>query len=352
MINRFTLSKLHTEKIAYLEKEKKQLSNYVLNLSELRKKYKSQGEKDFKLYKEIYSLSNKVKELNKNTEEVEYFSKICPILKEYDNNSKKAEVYNKYLLATGSSDAKIIIEKIDHIELGSICHKCKKGILIDAEHNIICNECDFFEEKSRFDEELLEFKDLDRITFKTRFCYKKNLHFNKIISKAQYNFACTIIPEDLEHIFSEFKKNKITTVNINYAVVKMLLKKMSKFNEKNMTKYYDFIPYIINTYKGIQAPIIDAELKNDLDEMFAKVEKAFILLIKGKKEFNYRSSFLNFHFVIRKMLEKLGGPTKKYEDLIVHFPLLKNEKLINNLDLMWKVICAHYNWDFVPTIIT
>ena len=58
-----------------------------------------------------------------------------------------------------------------------------------------------------------------------------------------------------------------------------------------------------------------------------------------------RKNFLNYPYVIRKILELNGD-----KDYINQFPILKSEKRILEHDKIWYKLCKIMNMEFIPTI--
>lgn len=353
--DRVTLESKHLEIINNFKNRRESIPLLNKRLYSLKLKYEKQNEKDFRLFNEIQNLETQIKQNNieiVDAEESEYFVNTHNILDEYrsrhdDKNHihSISQLHNKYMSIV---DPKNNIYTSDDENVEIICKTCgsleiiKDGVCID------CGTC--VGNSSSVISDTPEFKDSDRITVKVPFHYKKSSYFEKIKNQFQAKIIPNIQKEDIEIIGREIKRNRINKENVNYDIFKELLKRLSKTNgNKRFTGYYKFIPYFLDYYFGIPAPKMSSNLEFKLNSYFLQVEKAFITCIKGKEEFDNRSSIPNSEFTMYKLLELLGGDEGVYDDLLPYFRLLKDVNKLKFLDKMWKKICEYNKWFFIPT---
>lgn len=55
-----------------------------------------------------------------------------------------------------------------------------------------------------------------------------------------------------------------------------------------------------------------------------------------------RANYLNYHLVIRHLLELLNDP--RADELMEHFPTLKSREPQTKQEAVWKKICQELNW--------
>lgn len=354
--NRFTLESKHQQIINDFDNRRKSIDKRKNRLDLLKQKYEKQKIKDYKIFNEICELEKDLNVNKINKEEFSYLTNTIDIINEYRNrhNNKNhkniSELHNAYMTIIDPNyisgyDSEKYIKKILK------CNNC------DSNSNIvdgICCDCGFcIDGDESYITTVPEFKDKERIDIKTPFHYKKSSYFEKIKLQFQAKIIPNIPSKDMDIIMEEMNRNRINSKNANYYVMRDLLKRLSKTvtgeKPKRFANYYKYIPYLLNRFQNIPSPSLSPELENELNKIFLKVESCFLEKIKGKPEFNYRSSILNSEYIMYKSLELLGGDEGLYDYLLPYFRLLKDKEKLEFLDSMWKVICEHYGWIFIPT---
>ena len=108
----------------------------------------------------------------------------------------------------------------------------------------------------------------------------------------------------------------------------------------NLNKYYEHIAHIINRLNGLPPPIITKDIEDKIRIMFSAVNSAWGEIPKKPKK-----NFLNYNYVLYKFVELLDRDEYK-----VLFPLLKSRDKIVSHDVVWKEICEKLGWEFLRTI--
>ena len=213
-----------------------------------------------------------------------------------------------------------------------ICQSCFKGELIplDDEGQLICNVC-FINTPYLVENDKPSYKEPPKeVCF---YAYKKINHMKEIIAQFQGKETTQILPEVIEKIKQQIKKERINIEQLTYIKTKEILKKLE------LSKYYEHIAFIKNKL-GIPPPVLSPELEESLYNYFIEIQSPYAQSCP-----DYRINFLNYYYVLYKLLELLGE-TKYLPDI----PLLKDREKLIEQDEIWKKICNILCWEFIPTV--
>ena len=384
--NRVTLGKMHNEIVSDYKNspsDKKKLEDkLVILLNE----YENQKTKDYRTFNEIASTREQIEAIKVKKDSFdEYMVNTSLIRFEYNNRheevgsgSKNADVDKgkdvdanvganvgenengkKHTISQIHAKYMSIVDPFNHNYMSDdeeddldSCDDCNGFLVRDTVKGCIsCADCGKVCDNQILFAETPEFSDMDRFTIKTPFHYEKSSNFEKIMKQFQAKSMIKMSMEDVDIIEKELIRNKIDAKNANNDILKNILKTMSRTVHKRFAKYYGYIPYLMSRFYGVEAPNIDCELEDKLNMMFVDTEKLFNKYIKGRPEFNNRSSILNIKYLMYKFLQLLGGEEGKYDEILQYFPLLKSREKMMSLDLMWKEICKHNpEWTFIQTV--
>jgi len=285
-----------------------------------------------KLFEEkIEMLTNNIKEISSNHEELDYFYNTMDILVDYYDTdpltSNKATLLNDYLKITNQTTNKLSHKTI--LE----CPECKTEMTVHQHDGlIVCTSC------GRSNDILL---DTDKPNYKEPVqasknytAYKRKNHLNERINQFQAKETIDIPKEIYEEIKLEIKKLRLDNDSINHKIMRDILKKLGH------NKYYEHITHII-CFLTCKLPItISREAEHKIDMMFEEIQEPFEVY-KPKN----RKSCLNYNYLMHKFFELL-----ELDDFLIYFPLLKNREKLQEVDATWKQICDHLNWEFIPSI--
>lgn len=212
-----------------------------------------------------------------------------------------------------------------------ICAVCKIGEMmpLDDEGILICNACSAHipflieNEKNSYKEPPKE------VCF---YSYKKITHFKEIVAQFQAKETTQIPDEHIELIEAQIRKERLQLSDLSYKNMKDILKKI------DLNKYYEHIAFIKNKL-GIPPPIFSQELEETLFNLFMEILAPYFHVCPYD-----RVNFLNYHFVLFKLLELLGE--SKY---LADIPMLKDPIKIVEQDMIWAQICAIVDWEAIPT---
>ena len=413
--SRITLDAKHNEIIKNFKEEQKNLKKYYLELkSEEEKLEKIQKDSSIALnpedLTEIFSIQNNIDELKekiKNIElqskETDYFIKTGNILYEYYNEmddvakqeddsqpSKKKEKKEKKKVAIGENEPKIgaffgIPSKQDEIEENNEGKRVlKMNDFVQMGTNI--------DRASKLDAYLSKIDKSygirGKIHNKIDFCKKCKITYNKdyelIVNHIEGFMSClkcghmeyVIIESDkpnykdpppeatyfaykrtnhLNEILNQIQAKESTDIPdevldaVREEIRKERIKDLTELTNKkiryylrklNLNKYYEHIAHIINRLNGLPPPIITKDIEDKIRIMFSAVNSAWGEIPKKPKK-----NFLNYNYVLYKFVELLDRDEYK-----VLFPLLKSRDKIVSHDVVWKEICEKLGWEFLRTI--
>ena len=245
-----------------------------------------------------------------------------------NNNNDNKNIVQKYLSNVDESflDINAFVRPTD------ICQSCFKGELIplDDEGQLICNVC-FVNTPYLVENDKPSYKEPPKeVCF---YAYKKINHMKEIIAQFQGKETTQILPEVIEKIKQQIKKERINLEQLTYIKTKEILKKLE------LSKYYEHIAFIKNKL-GIPPPVLSPELEESLYNYFIEIQAPYAQSCP-----DYRINFLNYYYVLYKLLELLGE--KKY---LSDIPLLKDREKLIEQDEIWKKICNILCWEFIPTV--
>jgi len=365
-----TIDAIHNDFINDINNEKKNLNNYneflkkinmdILRLEERELKNLSDIElenyKNLKYEKKEYE--KKIKHINDNNDECEYFTKTSQLLFYYyedekkenkpnvinffktqeteDNidkyeNMDKSYIIKEYLNKTDNNilDKDNYIKKIDI----NICKNCNiEKKIIQSEGILLCDQCGYID-NILIDAEKPSYKEPPKeIVY---FAYKRINHFNEWLAQFQAKESTDIPKEVFDKIILELKKERIENIAIiTNQKLRTILKKLK------LNKYYEHIPHIINRLNGLPPRCMSNEMEQKLRQMFKDIQIPWIKFCPEN-----RKNFLSYSYVLHKFCELL-----EYDEFLDSFPLLKSREKLHQQDIIWKQICEFLNWEFIKSI--
>jgi len=240
----------------------------------------------------------------------------------------RANIYDQYMSKTDKNF--VLKNEGSNID---ICKDCgiEKTLYI-SDGKLICNSCG---------EETTILVDSDKPSYKdpprevSYFAYKRINHFNEWLAQFQAKES-TDIPQDVyDNIIIELKKERIVNMSdLTPQKLREILKKLKK------NKYYEHIPHIINKLNGIPPPIMSREIEEELRRMFKEIQLPFHKFCPEN-----RKNFLSYSYVLHKFVQLL-----ELDEFLPCFMLLKSREKLNQQDQIWKQICEHLKWQYIPSI--
>lgn len=293
-------------------------------------------------------------------EEAEYLLNVMPILKEYhqqseapcpsapkkmvlgiasvENTSIKGQLYKRYMAEIENNTD--YLQKIhddalraSH-QLESTCADCPGEVLIQTNDDMVCPKCarcfnyqEWGMNNLSFDQRINEVIPI--------YSYKRSNHFLEWIGRLQSKGAVQIPVDVIDALKLELRKARIVDAkDIDQKKVKFYLKKLK------LSKYFDHVATITTILTGKRPPQFSADLEGKLKDMFDEIQKPFELYCPKT-----RKNFLSYSYVLRKMFELLGE-----DSYLEYLPTLKSSLKLYQQDQIWKKICEHLKWEYIPTV--
>lgn len=161
-------------------------------------------------------------------------------------------------------------------------------------------------------------------------CYKRLVHYKFWIKRLQGK-----------------EQNKVTSViiqEIKDLMVKDNYQGVHYWNTRNAMKrlgyslYYDNTIYIMSRIRGTPLVLLSKKQEAILIQMFLNLQQAFLQVSQG------RANMLSYPYIIKKICE-----IKKWNNMARVIPTLKSHLRIHIQDELWKKVCIHMGWPFIPT---
>jgi len=188
----------------------------------------------------------------------------------------------------------------------------------------MCYECGCFIDKPEF-----IVTDLYNYRAQPKRLYQRLDHFKEVLGQFQGREGKQIPPEILQQIRNELPVfSEATAVDVKKAMRKLKL-----------TKYMENFYYILFAVTGKQPPYIKREIEDKIVRMFKMVNRVW-----GTVERDKRRSFLNYYYVLFKLLELMGQT-----ELLPQVPLLRTRLRLRQHDFIWKKLCEELGWTWKQT---
>jgi hypothetical protein len=165
--------------------------------------------------------------------------------------------------------------------------------------------------------------------------YQRKNHFKEWLIQLQAKETTEIPAEVIEMILVELHKIHFTNLaELDHHLIRKILKKLG------LSKYYENIFHIIYRLNGLQPPTLSRETEEQLLCYFKQIEDPFRLYKKKN-----RKNILRYSFILYKLCELLD-----LDSFLPCFRLLKNRSKLMEQDAVWKMICEHLQWEFIPSL--
>lgn len=163
--------------------------------------------------------------------------------------------------------------------------------------------------------------------------YKRINHFNEHLAQIQAKETTDIHQSVYNNIQDEMKRRRKRPEDLNYILLRDILKKLS------YSRYYEHIPYMIFKINGKNPPIMTREMEDELRRKFRMTLKPF-----EKYKQTKRKNYLKYSYALYKLCQLLC-----YDDFLPCCPLFKSKEKLRQQDITWKKICDDLNWKFYPS---
>ena len=323
-----------TNNLIIIEKEEeiKKIKSKIRNFKKEKDDYYLKNYNLIFNYFEDKQTINENKNIKKNASNFFFFNKLTTDEEKNETvkNDKKTILNNHTRYFKNNNFNAINFE--DFIFDKDLCSSCKKGELIQVNHEgiLVCNVC-YKNFKYLVDNDKPSYKEPPKeISF---YAYKRINHFREIIAQFQAKDTTDIPEEIIERIKNQIKKERLELKEITNKKTKDILKKLK------LNKYYEHIPFIKDKL-GIKPPIMSPQLEETLCNLFMEIQEPYSKFCPKD-----RVNFLNYYYTIYKLCELLDQT-----QFLPYFPMLIDREKKIEQDVIWKKICNHLNWEYIPTI--
>jgi len=200
----------------------------------------------------------------------------------------------------------------------TLCPECRKPI------ETLCGDCGCF-----YDKPELIVTDLYNYRARPQRLYNRLDHFKEVVGQFQGKEGKRIPTEILERIKEGIPDHKKATD----VDVKQIMRQLK------LTKYMENFYYILFTVSGQEPPYIRRETEDKMIRMFKQIDRIYGVVNDGQ-----RKSFLNYYYIIFKLLEMM-----KETELLPKVPMIRTLVRLRQHDNIWKRICSELGWTFIIT---
>ena len=211
----------------------------------------------------------------------------------------------------------------------NFCIDCNLEMLIDYEKStLVCTKCGLFE---YYPVHVQSYNHTMR--YSRRKCiYKRYDNFKVILNQFLYG-GKRVVPDDImETIRDEIHDE--TNILYNYTIPIMIPILECILKRKKMMKYKNIIYFIFFKLKSQPLPYITITEKDMMLNMFNVVRKIY-----DKYKPKGRKSFLNYSFVLKKLLIMLGKV-----EYAKYIPTLRTHSKQKELERVWELITKDPEW--------
>ena len=211
----------------------------------------------------------------------------------------------------------------------NFCIDCNLEMLIDYEKStLVCTKCGVFE---YYPVHVQSYNHTMR--YSRRKCvYKRYDNFKVILNQFFYGGNRTVPDDIMETIRDEIHDETNILYNYTIPITIPILECILKRNE--LTRYKDSICFIYFKLSGGSFPHITTKEYNTILSVFDVVSSIY-----DKYKPNDRKSFLNYPFVLKKLLIMLGKV-----EYAKYIPKLKTNSKQKELERIWELITKDPEW--------
>jgi hypothetical protein len=213
-----------------------------------------------------------------------------------------------------------------------ICTNCCKGeyIINEEEGTYNCHKCGHFVLQYVNTPKHFNNEAPGEVTYTT---YDRLIHFKEILSQFQAKETTKIPEEMVKNIANRIRKERIKDISeIDYDKMRDILRTLG-YNH-----YFEHIQ-LINSIFGIEPPQMDKELYDTLCVLFMETRKPWALYCPPN-----RTNFFNYTYVLYQLCVLLGQ-----HQYLPFIPMMKDPKKRLNMDVIWKQLCEHLDWEYIPS---
>ena len=211
----------------------------------------------------------------------------------------------------------------------NFCIDCNLEMLIDYEKStLVCTKCGVFEYYPVY----VSSYNHTMKPARRKCIYKRYDNFKVILNQFLYG-GKRVVPDDaMEMIRSEIHDE--TNILYNYTIPLTIPILECILKRKGLSRYKDSIYFIYFKLSGVPTPHITTKEYNTMLKVFDVVSSIY-----DKYKPNDRKSFLNYSFVLKKLLIMLGKV-----EYAKYIPKLKTHSKQKELERLWCLITNDPEW--------
>ena len=211
----------------------------------------------------------------------------------------------------------------------NFCIDCNLEMLIDYEKStLVCTKCGVFEYYPVYVSSYNHTMKPSR----RRCIYKRYDNFKVILDQFLYGGKRVVQDDVMEMIRSEIHDE--TNILYNYTIPLTIPILECILKRKGLSRYKDSIYFIYFKPSGVPTPHITTKEYNTMLKVFDVVSSIY-----DKYKPNDRKSFLNYSFVLKKLLIMLGKV-----EYAKYIPKLKTHSKQKELERLWCLITNDPEW--------
>ena len=172
-----------------------------------------------------------------------------------------------------------------------------------------------------------------------KYTYKRIDHLREHLNVIKIDIIKEIPKDELTYIMEHVKKYCFSQCKTEKDVTTLEIKQILK--NIGYRKYYVYAQLIHQRITGIPIPQLSDQETEEVVKRFTKISKVYYQCVP-----EHRKSFLNYSYVIHKILQLMGR-----HDMLYLFPLLRSRLKMKDYDEIWKKICEKLNWIYISSII-
>ena len=218
---------------------------------------------------------------------------------------------------------------------GDLCPECNEVMVKHGNGgSLVCRTCGLCSTIQDSTSGVVSFS--DDVEY-ANFTYKRGNHFQEWVNTTMAKQNCDV-PEDVKlQVMKVLVRDRVAPDSVNARRVREVLK------ELKLRKWYEHAMLIACILTGREPPRMTPDMEDQLKLRFSQIQEPFE--IYRETIFPDRKNFLSYSYVLYKLCE-----LEDLEDFKQCFSLLKGRDKLFRQDQLWKAICNHLDWKFVPSI--
>ena len=211
------------------------------------------------------------------------------------------------------------------------CYQCMEYCVVHSTEAVaVCPGCS---ESSAVDMPGFQYNYREGVSKTTTYTYRPMSHFIDHLSSLQ-GTGSTMIPQTvIDDVMEDIKIYRLgdkLTVEHVYHILK----------RKKLSNQYCNSMRIWSRITEKEGPRLNQVQVNILCEKFKQIEECWAQIRPES-----RKNIISYAFLLHKLCELLVGP---FSALIPYLRLLKSREKLEKQEQMWKLICEHLEWTYIP----